>query len=451
MDGVSIKRRGARDGGRHAAFVGLVDAGTDRWEAGRQLGVPRSTVFRWTEPEAAVRQVRRGRERAVVAAGERAQRLLDVAELVAELPPRAARGRFLGLAERLVIADLRVLDYGVRQIGRLIDRSASTISRELTRNSYRRPRPRSRPEGSAGGATHLPRATYLPGATYLPHAAEAKAARRRRRPQQRKLERDPGLFDHVIAELRRRWSPEQIARRLPRVFPDQPERRLCHETIYQTLFLQPRGELRGIIASALRQGRAYRRTRPEPGSRIPREQGGGRFKDPMVMISERPADAEDRAVPGHWEGDLIIGERNSSAIATLVERTTRYTLLVALPHGRDAAHVRDQLITAAATLPAHLRRSLTWDQGAEMAGHRDFALAVDMPVYFCDPASPWMRGSNENTNGLLRQYFPKGTDLSAHTDEHLAAVAAELNGRPRKTLDWDTPAERLASVLTQAS
>jgi IS30 family transposase len=169
------------------------------------------------------------------------------------------------------------------------------------------------------------------------------------------------------------------------------------------------------------------------------------------MISERPVEAADRAVPGHWEGDLIIGERNGSAIATLVERHTRYLLLVQLPQGRDAAHVRDQLITAMSTLPTHLMRSLTWDQGAEMAAHREFSLATDMPVFFCDPASPWMRGSNENTNGLLRQYFPKSSDLSVHDPEHLAAVAAELNGRPRKTLDWDTPAERLASVLNQAS
>jgi transposase, IS30 family len=433
VDEVSIKRRGVRDAGRHAAFVVLVDAGIDRWEAGRRLEIPRSTVFRWTEPEASARQIERGRERAVLVAAERARRLLDVAGLIAELPPRGVRGRFLGLAERFVIADLRVLEYGVREIGRLIDRSASTISRELDRNSYQRP------------------GVFVGRARYMPQAAENKAARRRRRPKVRKLERDPGLFDHVLAELRRRWSPEQIARRLPRVFPDQPERRLCHETIYQSLFVQPRGELRRIIAAALRQGRAYRRARPEPGTRLPREQGGGRFKDPMVMISERPAEADDRAVPGHWEGDLIIGENNGSAIATLVERTTRYTLLVALPAGRDAAHVRDQLITAAGTLPTHLKRSLTWDQGAEMAGHREFALATGMPVYFCDPASPWMRGSNENTNGLLRQYFPKGTDLSVHTDEHLAAVAAELNGRPRKTLDWDTPAERLASVLTQAN
>jgi IS30 family transposase len=391
-------------------------------------------VKRWRDPEAAERQVRRGRERAVERAAEQAQRLFEVAQAVTELAPRGVRGRYLSLAERLVIADLRVLDYGIREIGRLIDRAASTISRELDRNSYRRP-----------GQDPPVRGRYGP------YAADRKAAEARARPKPRKLETDPGLWDHVVGELRRRWSPEQIAHRLPRVFPEQPERRLCHETIYQTLYVQPRGELRRLIASALRGGRAYRRARAEPGPRTPRGQGQGRFKDPMVMISERPAEAADRAVPGHWEGDLIIGERNGSAIATLVERHTRYLLLVQLPQGRDAAHVRDQLITAMSTLPTHLMRSLTWDQGAEMAAHREFSLATDMPVFFCDPASPWMRGSNENTNGLLRQYFPKSSDLSVHDPEHLAAVAAELNGRPRKTLDWDTPAERLASVLNQAS
>jgi len=430
----SVVRRGARDRGRHAAYVDLVSQGVDRWEAGRQVGVSRATAYRWSEPDAAAEQTRRGRERALERAAEQAQRLFEIATAVTELPPRAVRGRYLSLAERLVIADLRVLDYGVREIGRLIERAASTISRELDRNSYRRP-----------DQDHPRRGRYGP------HAAEAQAVGRRARPKARKLERDPVLWAHVLAELKKRWSPEQIAHRLPRMFPDQPHRRLCHETIYQTLYVQPRGELRRVIAAALRQNRAYRRTRPEPGTRTPRKQGGGRFTDPMVMISERPAEAADRAVPGHWEGDLIIGERNGSAIATLVERHTRYTLLVALPEGRDAAHVRDQLIAAITTLPAHLRRSLTWDQGSEMAGHRQFSIATDMPVYFCDPASPWMRGSNENTNGLLRQYFPKGSDLSVHSPDDLAAVAAELNGRPRKTLDWDTPAERLASVLEQAS
>ena len=217
---------------------------------------------------------------------------------------------------------------------------------------------------------------------------------------------------------------------------------MSHETIYQALYVQGRGELRRELAGVLRTGRAVRRprNRPHPTRRpgLPR---------PLLMISERPAEIEDRAVPGHWEGDLILGPYARSAIGTLVERATRYVMLVHLLGDHTAETVRDGLIHTIVTLPVHLRRSLTWDQGTEMAKHREFTLATDMPVYFCDPHSPWQRGSNENTNGLLRQYFPKGTDLSVHTPEDLAAVAAQLNRRPRKTLDWDTPAERLAKLL----
>ncbi|WP_460431810.1 IS30 family transposase, partial [Amycolatopsis echigonensis] len=247
----------------------------------------------------------------------------------------------------------------------------------------------------------------------------------------------PELRERVQAMLGEKFSPEQIARRLRRDHPDRPELHVTHETIYQALYVQGRGELRRELARALRTGRARRK--PRAG-----QQRRPRFAEPMAMISDRPAEAADRAVPGHWEGDLIIGKDNASAIATLVERTTRYVLLVPLPRGRGAEAVRDALAATAATLPAHLQRSLTWDQGSEMGRHHEFTIATGIPVYFCDPHSPWQRGSNENTNGLLRQYFPKGTDLSAHTPEHLAAVAAQLNRRPRKTLDWDTPAERLA-------
>jgi IS30 family transposase len=220
---------------------------------------------------------------------------------------------------------------------------------------------------------------------------------------------------------------------------------VVHETIYQALYVQGRGELRRELTRALRSGRAIRRPRRQARQRTPR------MAAPMVMISERPAEADDRAVPGHWEGDLIIGKDNKSAIGTLVERATRYVLLVHLPHGRTPDVVRDALIDTMNGLPTHLRRSLTWDQGSEMHRHHEFSLATDIPVFFCDPHSPWQRGSNENTNGLLRQYFPKSTDLTVHTREHLNAVAVELNGRPRKTLGWDTPAERLTTLLTKAS
>jgi len=262
------------------------------------------------------------------------------------------------------------------------------------------------------------------------------------RPRVGKIAGCPRLCQAIQALLDEKLSPEQVAGRLRREHPDDPELHVSHETIYQALYVQGRGELRREIAGALRTGRAVRRPRNRPH---PTRRSG--LPKPLVMISERPAEVEDRAVPGHWEGDLILGAYARSAIGTLVERSTRYVMLVHLPGDRSASTVRDGLIAAMAALPAHLRRSLTWDQGVEMAKHREFTLATDMQVYFCDPHSPWQRGSNENTNGLLRQYFPKSTDLSVHSPDDLAAVAAQLNRRPRKTLGWDTPAERLAKLL----
>jgi IS30 family transposase len=245
----------------------------------------------------------------------------------------------------------------------------------------------------------------------------------------------------VQARLAAGWSPAQISRRLVREFPDDPEMRVCHETIYQAIYVQGRGALRRELASCLRTGRAVRRPRRREGERRGRIPG-------MVMISQRPAEAAGRAVPGHWEGDLILGKDGASAIGTLAERSTRFVLLLHLPGRHDAASVQAQMTAQMMALPAHLRRSVTWDQGSEMSGHAGFTIATGIPVCFCDPHSPWQRGSNENTNGLLRQYFPKGTSLRGHTAEHLAAVAAQLNARPRQTLDWKTPTEKLTELLT---
>ena len=272
--------------------------------------------------------------------------------------------------------------------------------------------------------------------------AHRKALARRPRPRSGKLARDNDLRDFVQAKLEQRWSPQQICHALPIEFPGQPERHLVHETIYQALYVQGRGELRRELARALRTGRARRK--PHRRSDARRQ---GCIVDPSVMISERPAEADDRAVPGHWEGDLITGEGNRSAIGTLVERSTRYVMLLHLPTDHTAEAVRAALTKTVLTLPEHLRRSLTWDQGKEMSQHRRFTIDTDVPVYFCDPHSPWQRGSNENTNGLLRQYFPKSTDLRIYTPEDLLAAAAQLNSRPRKTLDWDTPAQRLDMLL----
>jgi IS30 family transposase len=333
--------------------------------------------------------------------------------------PVSGPSRFLTEQERIHIADrLREPGVSVRAVAAELDRSPSTISREIRRNAH--------PQTG----------------DYRPFAAGRRAEARRARPKPAKLAANLELRRYVAAKLGLKWSPQQICRALRKQFPDRPEMHVAHETIYQALYVQGRGGLRRELATALRSGRARRKPHRRPDARTPR------FTTGMVMISERPAEVADRAIPGHWEGDLIIGRNNASAIGTLVERSTRYVMLLHLPGGYTAAAVRDALITTVQTLPAHLVKSLTWDQGAEMAAHHDFSIATDIPVFFCDPASPWQRGSNENTNGLLRQYFPKGTDLSVHSAEHLAHVAAELNGRPRHTLNWDTPAQRLATLLT---
>jgi transposase, IS30 family len=270
-------------------------------------------------------------------------------------------------------------------------------------------------------------------------AGRAAARPPAHRPRTAKLARHRELRADVEALLERRWSPEQIAATLRREHPDEPERRVSHETIYRSLYVQGRGALRRELTRCLRTGRVLRKPH---GQRRP----GGQIKD-MVLISERPAEVEDRAVPGHWEGDLLVGYNNQSAIGTLVERRTRFVLLVALPGGQSAAYVRERLAEQILTLPSQLRRSLTWDQGREMAEHVRFTVDTGVQVYFCDPHSPWQRGSNENTNGLLRQYFPKGTVLSGHSQDALDAVAAELNGRPRQTLGWLKPCEAFAEVL----
>ena len=274
---------------------------------------------------------------------------------------------------------------------------------------------------------------------YRPVPAHLDAERRRQRPKPSKLASSPVLCAKVIEGLEAWSSPEQISNRLRLEHPDDEAMRVSHETIYQSIYVQGRGELRRELAACLRSGRAQRR----PRNRMERR---GRIPD-MVSISERPAEIEDRTVPGHWEGDLIIGAGGRSAIGTLVERTTRFVILLHLPDRHGAIEVRDAMIAAIQQLPEMLRGSITWDQGSEMAAHAQFTLATDVDVYFCDPHSPWQRGTNENTNGLLRQYFPKGIDLSRFDAYALQAAADSLNNRPRKTLGWATPAEALAAIL----
>jgi IS30 family transposase len=328
---------------------------------------------------------------------------------------RDLRRRCLTLTEREEIALGRARGDSVRKVAELIGRSPSTVSRELRRNS----------DGLG---------------RYRATSAHALAYDRASRPKPAKLLTNLVLRGKVEADLAKKYSPEQIAGRLKVEFPHQPEMQVSTETLYQSLYVQTRGALKRDLTRCLRTGRAVRKPCRKPGQRKNRIPN-------MINISERPAEADDRAVPGHWEGDLIIGRKNLSAIGTLVERTTNYTMLLHLPEGYTPELVRDALAAKIKTLPEVLRTSLTWDQGPEMGKWKQVAVDADIDIYFCDPHAPWQRATNENTNGLLRQYFPKSSDLSAHSADDLDWVAAELNDRPRKRLGFKKPIEQIGPLL----
>jgi IS30 family transposase len=328
---------------------------------------------------------------------------------------RDLKGRCLTFAEREEIALGRAAGESMRSIASRLGRSPSTISRELDRNAQ------------------------APG-RYRATSAHAAAWERAARPKPSRLATNVVLRERVEQDLEKRFSPEQIAGRVKQDFPDDPEMWVSAETIYQALYVQSRGALRRELTRCLRTGRALR----EPGRKA--GQRKNRIPD-MVNICERPAEAADRAVPGHWEGDLVIGKNNASAIGTLVERTTGYVLLLHLPEGYKPEQVAPVLAAKIQTLPQLLRRSLTWDQGAEMRDWKQVSIATDIEIFFCDPYKPWQRGTNENTNGLLRQYFPKGTDLSVHSQADLDWVAAELNDRPRKRHGYAKPDELIGPLL----
>jgi transposase, IS30 family len=345
-------------------------------------------------------------------------------------------GRFLSFEEREEIFAGVERGDSVRLIARSLGRVPSTVQRELRRNMWHQLY-RARHHRPHGFSVRTPW-------NYRPSLAQRGADLNARRPKPAKLATNLELQKLVQAKLTSRLSPEQIAAQLKRKFPEQPEMWVSHETIYQSIYVQGRGALRRELAACLRTGRALRR----PHRR--RDERRGRIPG-MVSISERPAEVEDRAVPGHWEGDLLLGKNGKSAIGTLVERKTRFLMLLHLPRGHSAVDVEEAMLAATKRLPQVLWKSLTWDRGHEMWRHAQIKLATGLEIYFCDPAKPWQRGSNENTNGLLRQYFPKRSDFTPYTADDLDKVAAEMNYRPRKTLGWDSPAEALEKLLSAAS
>ena len=390
----------------------LVRAGVLREEAARQLGYSGDQGRRWF-----------GQAGGVIPAYV--------------LKPQGRR--YLSFAEREEIFAGVERGDSIRLIARHLGRAPSTVLRELRRNMrHQLYRGRNRIKANASGKRRS-----IPW-IYRPSLAQLRADAKARRPKAAKLATSLALRELVQAKLTGRLSPEQIAAQLRRELSDQPEMWVSHETIYQSIYVQGRGALRRELAVCLRTGRALRRPHRKADERRGRIPG-------MVSISERPAEVEDRAIPGHWEGDLVMGKSSKSAVGTLVERQTRFLMLMRLPHGRSAVDVEEAILAATKRLPQVLWKSLTWDRGNEMARHAEIKLATGLDIYFCDPAKPWQRGSNENTNGLLRQYFPKGSDLSIYTQGDLDTVAAEMNYRPRKTLGWDSPAEALGKLLSQAT
>ena len=406
FEGVEYATRGEMCAARRRRYAELPEAGMNFTQAARAVGVSKRTGKAW----------RNGRTRSN---GRNEKPSADWYRSAVDIPQKIS-SRHLDQDERISIADWRKAGMGVRGIARRLNRPASTVSREPARNA-----------NPAAGM-------------HEPYRARQMSADRLRRPKPAKIHTVPGLPAYIRAGLRAHWSPEQIAGRLRADFPDNDAMHVCAETIRQAIYAQAKGELKKDVIKTLRSGRAQRRPHGQTDSRKPR------FREPMIMISERPAEVGDRAIPSHWEGDLIRGAASKSAIGTLVERPTRFTILPHLPDGHDAEHVQQAVIRKMQHLPKPLRNSPTWDQGSELAPHKRISTTSDMQVYFCDPHSPWQRGTNENTNGLLRQCFPKGTDLSAYPEDYLDAVAAELNDRPRKTLGYRKPSERILEPLDAA-
>jgi transposase, IS30 family len=392
-------------------FWELVRAGAIRTDAAVAVGVPAGTGKRW---------------------------FLQGGGVLPPNVPEPSSLRYLSIREREEIFAGIERGTSIRLLAKLLGRAPSTVLREVRRNMrhqlYRsQSRLRANP---VGGRRSQPW-------NYRPSRAQERMKRLRSRPKTAKLAKNAQLRELVQTKLLEKLSPEQISRELRQLFPDDAEMQVSHETIYQSIYVQGRGALRRELAVCLRTGRALRRPRRKGQERR------GRIPN-MINISERPAEVEDRAVPGNWEGDLIIGKQGRSAIGTLVERKTRYLILLHLPNGQTAEEVEKAMVAATKRLPETLWKSLTWDQGPEMRNHAKISVATKLDIYFCDPAKPWQRGSNENTNGLLRQYFPKSTDLSVHSAEHLEFVAAQMNRRPRKTLGWLKPREVLAQLLSES-